>query len=200
MISHLKGIVHTLDLHHIVLDVAGVGYDIVCSRKTLEKLKLGGSAFILTEMVIREDAHLLFGFSSKEERDMYRLLTSVQGVGAKVAMGLLSLGSVGDLINALRDGHKAYISQADGVGPKLAARLITELKDRMAKLCPFKGHDPISLEKKNLPSSFNDAQSALMALGYRALEIEQVLRQLPHEDLSTEETIRLSLKSLGKHS
>jgi Holliday junction DNA helicase RuvA len=209
MICHLKGQVHTLEADHVILDVGGVGYQLGCSRKTLDHLKLHEAAFLFTEMVVREDAHLLYGFFSQEERDLYRLLTSVQGVGAKVALSLLSLGSLENLTKALAREDKTYLSQGDGVGPKLAARLVTELKDRVRKLTSFretlsavqKTEEPFAIEANEIDTNnlmLQDARDALMALGYRSGEVALALKELEGKVANTQEAIRKGLHLLGK--
>lgn len=206
MITHLKGFVHCIGIDHVVLDVQGVGYHVVCSSQTLANLKVGESVLLITELVIREDAHLLYGFQSFEERDMYRLLVSVPGVGARVAMALLSRGSPGQLIHALQEEDKDFLCQAEGVGPKLGARLITELKNHVKKLA-FIRPDVRTAPKQDgretrVPLAYLvDARSALTSLGYKPHDIEQAIQVALEKDAdinSLEHLIRLSLQQLGR--
>jgi Holliday junction DNA helicase RuvA len=169
MIGKLKGIVDSLGEDFLILDVHGVGYIVQCSSRTLQNLPPPGEAVALSiETQVREDAIRLFGFASDSERDWFRLLQSVQGVGAKVALALLGILSAADLSQAIVLQDKTAVSRAPGVGPKLAARIVAELKDK----APASGAlEPIALSLANsvearLPNGAEDAVSALINLGY----------------------------------
>jgi Holliday junction DNA helicase RuvA len=169
MIGKLKGLVDSYGEDFVILDVNGVGYVVQCSSRTLQKLPRAGEAAALAiETQVREDAIRLFGFTSNAERDWFRLLQTVQGVGAKVALAILSILSPGDLASAIAMQDKGSVSRAAGVGPKLAARIVAELKD---KAPAFGAVDPALArltgdEEANAPSSVRDAISALCNLGY----------------------------------
>ncbi len=170
MIGKLKGLIDSYGEDFVVLDVNGVGYVVHCSGRTLQKLPRPGEAAMLAiETQVREDSIRLFGFEAEPERDWFRLLQTVQGVGAKVALGILSILSVSELGSAIATQDKAMVARAPGVGPKLAARIVAELKD---KAPAFGSVDPVVAklaggdEEANAPSAVRDAISALVNLGY----------------------------------
>lgn len=169
MIGKLKGLIDSYGEDFVILDVNGVGYVVQCSSRTLQKLPRAGEAAALSiETQVREDAIRLFGFENDAERDWFRLLQSVQGVGAKVALAILSILSPGELASAIALQDKAQVSRAAGVGPKLAARIVAELKD---KAPAFGAVDPALArlsgeEDPGAPSAARDAISALCNLGY----------------------------------
>ncbi len=171
MIGKLKGVVDSYAEDHVILDVHGVGYVVQCSTRTLQKLpRPGEAASLAIETQVREDAIRLFGFLSDSERDWFRLLQSVQGVGSKVALAILGLFSPSELTNAIAMQDKAAVSRTSGVGPKLAARIVAELKD---KAPVFGSVDPALVrlsgedEVKSAPKAVQDAISALVNLGYQ---------------------------------
>jgi Holliday junction DNA helicase RuvA len=169
MIGKLKGIVDSLGEDFLILDVHGVGYVVQCSSRTLQNLPRPGEAVALSiETQVREDAIRLYGFDSDSERDWFRLLQSVQGVGAKVALALLGILGAADLSQAIVLQDKTAVSRAPGVGPKLAARIVAELKDKAPASGTF---EPIAISLANtiearLPNGAEDAVSALINLGY----------------------------------
>src|SRR5215212_3775466 len=132
MIARLSGTLAEITADGAVIDVGGVGYQVLASARTLDSLgPVGGEATVLTELQVREDAWTLFGFGSAGERDSFRALTSVQGVGGRVAMAILSTLSPDELARAIAPEDKAMIGRANGVGPKLAARIANELKGKL---------------------------------------------------------------------
>ena len=170
MIGKLKGLIDSYGDDFVILDVNGVGYVVQCSSRTLQALpKPGEAASLAIETQVREDAIRLFGFTSDAERDWFRLLQSVQGVGAKVALAILGVLPPADLASALAMQDKAMVSRAPGVGPKLAARIVAELKD---KAPAFASIDPAVArlagvdEARSAPKPVQDAISALVNLGY----------------------------------
>ena len=127
MIARLTGTIAEIGADHVVIDVAGVGYSVHCSARAIDAFGgVGVEALILTELQVREDAWTLFGFANAEERDSFRSLTSIQGVGGRLALAILSALSPGELANAVAHGDKAMIGRANGVGPKLAARIASK--------------------------------------------------------------------------
>ncbi len=170
MIGKLSGVIDSFGEDHIIVDVNGVGYVVTCSSRTLQHLpKRGEPASLAIETQVREDAIRLFGFTSDGERDWFRLLQSVQGVGAKVALAILGILSAGELATAIGTQDKASVARAPGVGPKLAARIVAELKDKAPALATV---DPVVArlageeEAKSAPRPVQDAISALVNLGY----------------------------------
>jgi Holliday junction DNA helicase RuvA len=200
MIAKLTGIVDSVHRDHAIIDVGGVGYLVRCSTRTLSALPpAGGSASVSVETIVREDAIDLYGFATTRERDWFRLLTTVQGVGAKVGLSILSTLSADDLSQAIMAQDKAMVSRADGVGPKLANRIVSELKDKVASGSFTPAAATISVP--GLPAdAVADAVSALVNLGYRRVEavgaIEKAARKLGPK-ARIEALIPAGLKELG---
>lgn len=171
MIAKLKGVVDSVDTDSAIVDVGGVGYLVSASARTLRDLVVGAPVAVLVETIVREDAIALYGFLEVAERDWFRILTTVQGVGARVALSILSTLSPDEIARAIAAQDRATLSRPGGVGPKLAARLATELKDKAAA---FGIASPASKtpESPAVPAgSLNeDAVSALVNLGYRRVE------------------------------
>jgi len=167
MIGKLKGIVDSHGEDFVILDVHGVGYIVHCSGRTLQKLPRPGEAAALAiETHMREDSIKLFGFASETERDWLRLLQSVQGVGAKVALAIQTALDVAELASAIACQDKAAIARAPGVGPKLAARIVSELKDKAAASgAASAAAARVGLDGEK-PAAAQDALSALVNLGY----------------------------------
>ena len=177
MIAKLKGLVDSTGEDWAIIDVQGVGYLVSGSSRTLMALpRIGEATSLHIETIVREDSLSLFGFSDIQERDLFRLLTSVQGVGAKVALAILSTLSPTDLQNAIAAQDKTAVSRAKGVGPKVATRIVTELKDKVTGLV-FKpkgvqmasgATDTMAADTDN--SAVADAVSALSNLGYKPMD------------------------------
>jgi Holliday junction DNA helicase RuvA len=169
LIARLTGTLAESAADHAVIDVAGVGYLVGMSSRALAAIgPVGGQVMLFTEMQVREDAITLYGFASGAERDWFRLLTSVQGVGGRVALAILSVLEPIELMRAVSAGDKAMVARANGVGPKLALRIVTELKDRAggsgAALAPgASAATPVD-------SASADALSALANLGFKPAE------------------------------
>lgn len=220
MIAKLRGIVDTIGDEYCIIDVNGVGYLVFASAKTLSRLKIGDTANILVETVVREESISLFGFYSALEKEWFLTLTKVQGVGAKVCLSILSALSPNQLAQAIAAQDKASFTRANGVGPKLAARIVTELKDKivtipvaaaattaeLAKELDMDANEQTENYEDNLiaraddPSAMEDALSALVNLGYQRLEAYRVVNQvlIEHPDVDVSELIRLSLKEFAK--
>ncbi|MGQ3299449.1 Holliday junction branch migration protein RuvA [Reyranella sp.] len=173
MIAKLKGLVDSVDTDSAVIDVGGVGYLVSASARTLRDLSVGGPATMLVETIVREDAIALYGFLETKERDWFRILTTVQGVGARVALSILSTLSPDEIARAIAAQDRATLSRPPGVGPKLAARLVTELKDKAAAfgVAPSPAAETRAGEAASPTGSINeDAVSALVNLGYKRVE------------------------------
>jgi len=200
VIAKLRGIVDNIEDGKCVIDVAGVGYLVFCSTRTLTALPTTTTVSLLIETQVREDAISLYGFATGAERDWFRLLTTVQGVGAKVALGILSALSPSDLIAAIARQDKAALTRAPGVGPKLGIRLVTELKDK-APAMPGGAAGTVLATIAAPSGHVADALSALTNLGYRRPEAEAALARVvedqgPAADLDI--LIRGALKALAK--
>lgn len=204
MIGKLSGIIDSLRHSQVLLDVNGVGYVVTCSARTLRVLgKNGDQATLRIETYVREDAINLYGFATADEQDWFNLLTTVQGVGAKVALAILSSLSPEQLGSIIAAQDKGALTQADGVGPKLALRLITELKDKVPSLAatPVSPSNNGALSDISDPSNIaSDAVSALVNLGYKRVEafgaIAAVHRSNPNSGLN--DLIRLGLAELSR--
>lgn len=204
MIGKLSGIVDSISGSQVILDVQGVGYVVTCSARTLRELGPTASpASLLIETHVREDAISLYGFKDTQEQSWFRLLTTVQGVGSKVGLAILSALSPEQLGNVIASQDKAALTQADGVGPKLALRLVTELKDKVASLMALSSPRPSSSPHQPPeglpPSSQRDAISALVNLGYRRAEAFAAVSTVSqnHGAARLDELIRLSLVELS---
>ncbi len=199
MIALLTGRVEGLDASSCVIDVSGVGYLVQASTRTLAALPTPPAlARVLVETVVREDAILLYGFADSAERDWFRLLTTVQGVGAKVALAILSALSPRDLAGAIASGDRGALTRVAGVGPKLVVRLLTELRDRAGAMPVSVGFVSAMVAEGGLAA---DALSALANLGYRRQEagpvVERVLAALGKE-AALDTVIRDALRALSR--
>ncbi|HSV01490.1 MAG TPA: Holliday junction branch migration protein RuvA [Roseiarcus sp.] len=202
MIGKLKGIVDAMEEEALILDVNGVGYLVFASPRTLRALPVVGEPVqLLIETHVREDAIRLYGFLTASERDWFRLLQSVQGVGAKVALGILGALSAEALSAAIARQDKAMMARAPGVGPKLAARLVLELKDKAPAVAGLV-HAEAGLERApKLAKSAEDAVLALVGLGYAqsqaAAAVARISTQLgPSAEAAA--LIRAGLKELAQ--
>ena len=205
MIGKLKGIIDSYGEDYIILDVGGVGYLVHCSPRTLQELPARGEAATLAiETHVREDQIRLFGFVTDSEREWFRLLQTVQGVGAKVALAVLGVLKPRDLASAIAMGDKGMIKRAPGVGPKVAERIVTELKD---KAPAFTALDPAvirlagSIDDKRAPQPVLDAVSALVNLGYgqpQAATAIAAAARSAGDGADTATLIRQGLKELAK--
>ena len=205
MIGKLRGIVDTYGADYIILDVGGVGYQVHCSPRTLQMLPATGEAATLSiETHVREDQIKLFGFGSDVEREWFRLLQTVQGVGAKVALSVLGTLKVSDLAAAVAMRDKAAISRSPGVGAKVAERIVTELKDKapaFANVDPALVHLSGAIDNDRAPRPVTDAISALVNLGYGQPQAAAAIAQASRsagENAETAQLIRLGLKELAK--
>jgi Holliday junction DNA helicase RuvA len=199
MIAKLTGRIDSLEDSRCVVDVGGVGYLVQASTRTLSALSSGGIATLLIEMHVREDAIVLYGFAESAERDWFRLLTTVQGVGAKVALGVLSALSPRELVAAIQAGDRASLTRAPGVGAKLAVRLLTELRDKAGVMPTGTAFAPVM----PLPAGgvAADALSALVNLGYRRPEAQSAVARVAErlgEAGALDQFIRESLKELAR--
>ena len=201
MIGKLTGRVDSISGQQLIIDVQGVGYVVNVSGRTLRQVgAIGDMASVLVETHVREDAINLFGFADALERDWFRLLTTVQGVGAKVALAILSALTPDQLSQAIAAQDKAAITRADGVGPKLGLRLVTELKDKViGTFAPTITNGVLAVEPSG--GDVAGAISALMNLGYRRVEAFAAVtaaRQKLGEDAKLDALIRASLSELSR--
>jgi len=186
MIGKLSGTVDSIADDTVILDVNGVGYLVHCPASTVSRLAVGARASLMIEMKVSEDAIKLYGFFAAEEREWFRLLQTVQNVGGKVALSVLSTLSPRELQRALALGDKAMIGRASGVGPKLALRIVTELKDRAPVMMLRGEEDGVAAVAHAPRGPEGDAVSALMHLGY--------------SDARAAEAVARAMQALGEHS
>ncbi|HVX92187.1 MAG TPA: Holliday junction branch migration protein RuvA [Xanthobacteraceae bacterium] len=205
MIGKLKGTIDSYGEDFVVVDVHGVGYLVHCSARTLQALPGVGEAVTLAiETHVREDQIRLFGFLSDVEREWFRLLQTVQGVGTRVALSVLSTLRPADLASAIAMRDKASVARAQGVGPKVAERIVTELKDKApayASVDPAVIHLSGAVEERRAPQPVLDAVSALVNLGYgqpQAAAAIAAATRSAGEGADTASLIRLGLKELAK--
>lgn len=219
MIAKLRGLVDTISEDFCILDVNGVGYLVFASSKTLSKLNIGNTVSLMIETIVREDSISLFGFADALEKEWFNTLTKVQGVGAKVCLSIMSVLSPIQLAQAISAQDKTSFARANGVGPKLAARIVTELKGKIVTV-------PMANVAKNIneainydeatgevleyedkliardddPTKMEDAISALVNLGYQRIEAYRVVNLVlsKNENADMSEIIRLSLKEFAK--
>jgi holliday junction DNA helicase RuvA len=204
MIGKLKGLVDSFGDDWVLIDCNGVCYEAFCSGKTLQALpRVGEAAVVFIETIVREDLIRLYGFASQGEKAWFNLLMTVQGVGARVALSILSVLSPAELSSAIALQDKAMIGRANGVGPKLAVRLVTELKGKVPE---GGGIDAgtlglqAALGEGLAPSTVADAVSALTNLGYSSAQASAALARIVARDgegMPTEKLIRLGLRELS---
>ena len=205
MIGKLKGVIDSYGEDYVILDVGGVGYQVHCPARVLHALPAKGEPATLSiETYVREDQIKLFGFASDAEREWFRLLQTVQGVGARVALSVLGTLKVSELANAVAMRDKASVARAPGVGPKVAERIVTELKDKAPAFADLDAgvvHLAGALDEKRAPRPVMDAVSALVNLGYgqpqAAAAIAAAARNAG-ESADTATLIRHGLKELAK--
>ena len=199
MIARLSGILAETSADGAVIDVGGVGYQLLASARTLDSLgPIGGQVTVLTELQVREDAWTVFGFGSAGERDAFRALTSVQGVGGRVAMAILSVLAPDELSRAIASADKAMVARANGVGPKLAQRIVNELKDKVGGIAiGLAGSIPIA----PAGGAVSDALSALANLGFRPAEANAAVAAAADElgdGATLDALVRLALRKAAR--
>ncbi len=196
MIARLSGTLAEAGADTVVIDVGGVGYQIHCSGRTLDSLgAVGSDVLVLTELQVREDAWTLFGFGSPAERDCFRALTSIQGVGGRLALAILSALSPDELSRAVSQQDKAMIGRANGVGPKLAARIANELQGKLGAV-GLGGAAPAPRA-----GAAADALSALANLGFKPADASAAVNAAQDElgeDASLDALVRLALRKAAK--
>ncbi|OYY71584.1 Holliday junction ATP-dependent DNA helicase RuvA [Sphingomonas sp. 28-63-12] len=198
MIAHLKGRLDSTGIDHAVIDVGGVGYLVGASARTLAAIgPLGEAVMLHTEMLVGEDFLRLVGFASAGERDWFRLLTGVQGVGARVALAILSALEPEDLVRAIAAQDKAMVARANGVGPKLAERIVRELKDKVGGIALGGAVHGVPIAE----GIGADAVSALLNLGFRPAEAAGAVKAAEDElgaGATLDTLVRLALRKAAK--
>ena len=198
MIARLRGLLDSFAADHAVIDVGGVGYLVFASTRTLAALGAIGDEIVLhTVMLVTQDDIRLIGFATAGERDWFRLLTSVQGVGTRVGLAILSALSIEELSRAVASGDHAMIARAQGVGPKLAQRIVNELKDKVGAIAL----GPVSSAARAAGSTAADAVSALLNLGFRPSEASSAVSKAETElgeDANLDALVRAALEKAAR--
>ena len=201
MIGRLRGTLAEKQPPHLLVDVNGVGYELEVPMTTLYRLPGVGEALTLhTHLVVREDAQLLYGFAEKRERELFRELIRLNGVGPKLALALMSGLEVDELVRCVQAGDTKALTRVPGVGKKTAERLLVELKDRFQVWASMPAIAPLVVEPARAPavsSAEADAVSALVALGFKPAEASRAVALVEGDDLSSEELIRRALKGMA---
>ena len=204
MIGKLKGLVDSFGDDWVLIDCGGVCYEVHCSSRTLQSLpRVGEAAVVFVETILREDLIRLFGFATEAEKSWFLLLTTVQGVGARVALSILSVLTPSELSSAVALQDKAMVGRANGVGPKLAVRIVTELKGKVPAIGAIDAGTlglQTALGEGVASSNVADAVSALTNLGYSSAQASAALARVvakEGEDTPTEKLIRLGLRELS---
>jgi Holliday junction DNA helicase RuvA len=204
MIGKLKGIIDEINGDHIILDVAGVGYKVYLTNSTLISLNLGVHGSFSIEMYVREDQMLLYGFNSKLEQRWFNLLQTVQGVGARVSLSILSTLTPDQLFHAIISGDERMIKSIQGIGPKLAARIVNELRNHQE----LSGATFMTKPGVTIPSAtsndanvFNDALDAMANLGFARSEAMKVLSEITqaNDNIGLEDLLKLALAKMASN-
>ena len=195
MIGSLIGLIKEKTPSSILLEVNGIGYEIAVPLSTSFQLpNVGESAYLLTHLVVREDQHSLYGFATDEERKLFRALIKISGVGAKLAITILSGTNVNGFIQSVVNEDIDALVHLPGIGKKTAERLVVEMKDKVSEI----SSDENSLSQSNENSAVAEAMNALVNLGYKTKDAKTILDKIESEGLTVEELIRQALKSLNK--
>ena len=195
MIGSLIGLIKEKTPSAILLEVNGIGYEISIPLSTSFQLpKVGESAFLLTHLVVREDQHSLYGFATEEERKLFRALIKISGVGAKLAITILSGTNVTGFIQSVVNEDIDALVHLPGIGKKTAERLVVEMKDKISEI----SDEQQNLQDSGINSAVAEAINALVNLGYKTKDAKNILDKIDSEELSVEDIIRQALKSLNK--
>jgi Holliday junction DNA helicase RuvA len=196
MIGHLRGRLVRKAPPALIIDVNGVGYELEAPMSTFYRLpELGSEVELHTHLVVREDAHLLYGFATEDERRLFRDLLRVTGIGPKIGLALLSGIDVDTFMRCVEAEDAAALTRIPGIGRKIAERLLVEMRDRIHAL----GQLPSSASRTAAPAGARaEAFSALVALGYRPVEVNRLLQGIEQEGAGTEELIRRALQAAAR--
>ena len=197
MIGTLRGKLILKQAPNLLVDVAGVGYELEAPMTTFYNLpQPGEDVHLYTHLVVREDAHLLFGFATEQERRLFRTLIKVNGVGAKLALTILSGIETDEFIHCIQTGNTDRLVRLPGIGKKTAERLIIEMRDRLKDWNTDNGHKPFAGSLGKTPTNaVDDAVSALVSLGYKPQEASRFVHAIATEDMDSETLIREALKA-----
>jgi Holliday junction DNA helicase RuvA len=195
MIGRLRGIILEKQAPDLVLDVQGVGYEVAAPMSTFINLPaVNEEVTLFTHLIVREDAQLLYGFASTRERLLFRSLLKVNGVGAKLALTILSGSDVDDFSRSVQEGDAASLTRLPGVGKRTAERLIVEMRDRLKDISGAMGLKPVVSAAAKLAGAKDEASDALVSLGYKSAEADKMIRSIDTDGLNTEQIIKLALQ------
>jgi Holliday junction DNA helicase RuvA len=196
MIGHLKGQIISKNPPEILLEVSGIGYELLCPMSTFYELgNLNDEILLFTHLSIKEDAHTLFGFISKDEKNIFRELIRVNGVGPKVALAILSHLAVPSLIECIANEDSDLLAKTPGIGKKTALKLIVELQDRLSKVELTSSSISNNAIQKSSNPNIQQAIEALQSLGFKTKEANNMVSKIEDKDLSTEQLIRQALQN-----
>jgi len=196
MIGHLKGQIISKNPPEIVMEVGGIGYELLCPMSTFYELSnLNDEILLFTHLSIKEDAHTLFGFISKDEKNIFRELIRVNGVGPKVALAILSHLSVTSLIECIATEDSDLLAKTPGIGKKTALKLIVELQDRLSKVELVSSPSRNNGFRQSSNPNTKQAIEALQSLGFKTKEANKMVSKIEDKDLTTEQLIRLALQN-----
>ncbi len=196
MIGFLRGIIANKAAPNVLIDVNGVGYDLLSPMSTFYDLpEIGQKVQLLTHLSIREDAHVLFGFLSEQERSLFRSLIRINGVGPKLGLAILSGISIQDFQHCVYENNVATLVKLPGIGKKTAERLIIEMRDRLPELSD---KADMSTDRTSTPAgASSEAANALVSLGFSDTDAKRMIAKVANDDLNSEEIIRLALQSVN---
>ncbi len=197
MIDFIKGKLSHVFGDAVVVENQGIGYRVMTSTGSIADFSVPGEDIVIyTEMIVREDAISLVGFSTRDELNMFQLLTSVSGVGPKVGIGILSSMPYGHVASAIASQDLKALQNAQGVGKKTAERIVLELKDKVPQTLSLQTHEHVQISANESQGNYKDALEALLSLGYTRSEAQGVLKQVDIESMTIEEIIKTALKKL----
>ncbi len=195
MIGRLRGIILEKQAPDLVIDVQGVGYEVAAPMSTFFNLPaINEEVSLFTHLVVREDAQLLYGFATTRERLLFRSLLKVNGVGAKLALTILSGSDVDEFSRSVQEGDAASLTRLPGVGKKTAERLIIEMRDRLKEVSGALDLKPVVSEAASLAGAKEESVEALVALGYKPAEADKMVRSVHSNGMTTEDVIRQALQ------
>ena len=196
MIGHLKGKLISKNPPEILLEVGGIGYELLCPMSTFYQFKSDQKDFLLyTHLSIKDDSHTLFGFITKDEKNLFRELIRVNGVGPKVALAILSHLSVSSLVECIINENAELLAKTPGIGKKTALKVIVELQDRLDKVELTSASTLVMSNKVGQNTNTKQALTALQSLGFKVKEANKMLSTIEDQTLSTEDLIRLALRN-----
>jgi holliday junction DNA helicase RuvA len=195
VIGFLRGVILHRQPPHLLVDVHGVGYEVEAPMSTFYDLPdTGAEVLLYTHLVVREDAHILFGFGTETERRLFRALIRVNGVGPRLALTILSGVSVDSFVRSVRDNDTLALTRLPGIGKKTAERLVVEMRDRLDEATGHRGAGMLEMNPRE------EALSALVSLGYKPQEANRMLQSIPDSGISSEEFIRRALQNAARGS